>query len=459
MGVRLGLADLGDLLVRAIPIYRQERLGARDPLASAIDLFLLQGSIPGAELESLFGPGDQAALTRAGILEGRGGAVRALVSLYPVGTDLIFSDHACPQLEPEGGPTVPHDQVMYVGTDSRWLARATVRKPIPSALDLCCGSGVQALLAAAHATRVTAVDINPRAVRCTAFNAKAAGIQNLEALQGDLYGPVGSRCFDLITANPPFVPAPEQEVGYRDGGPSGEDVLGRIIEGLPRHLARGGMAQIVTEIGEREGESLEPRIRQWLGDAPMDVHVARLRFNPIQTYAIGHAHGEDHASFLHSVGRWAANLRTHAYSGVASVLMAFQWSEAPWYRLDEAHPPTRGAGPELEGLFAAERLARNPALRDRLQFGTVGRVGPVALSEHQVVGAPVPPVLQAHLLGQAMTIDHSLDRLQLDLLKGLDRPLATQDLLGAAAEASVPGEAVLDALVSLLRKGFLQQVS
>jgi hypothetical protein len=43
---RLELVDLTDLQWRALPIYRQEQLAVRDPLALAIDLFLLQGAIP-----------------------------------------------------------------------------------------------------------------------------------------------------------------------------------------------------------------------------------------------------------------------------------------------------------------------------------------------------------------------------------------------------------------------------
>src|ERR1035438_705021 len=124
---RLGLADLNDLQVRAIPIYRQERLRERDLLASAIDLFLLQGAVLKAEVDQLFDPSAQEALGRAGILEADGEQVRARISLYPVGSELIFSDHACPQLERDGSSTVPHDQVMYVGTDSRGLSRMTQR--------------------------------------------------------------------------------------------------------------------------------------------------------------------------------------------------------------------------------------------------------------------------------------------------------------------------------------------
>jgi len=451
---RLGLEDINDFQMKALPIYRAE-LGPRDPLAAAIELFLLEGGLQAGELDRLLAPEHQETLVRAGILARDGAAVRALASLYPVGRDLVFSDHAWPQLV-SGRAAVPHDQVMYVGTDSRWLARATVRRPVAAALDLCCGSGVHALLAAAHADRATAVDINPRAVRCTACNARIAGLANVEALQGDLYAPVGDRRFGLITANPPFVPAPAQEVGYRDGGPSGEEVQRRIVAGLPAHLAPGGIAQIVTELGERDGEPLEARLRRWLGDAPMAIHVLRLRTHSARAYALGHADGEDQDALLASVADWAGNLRRQGYDRIASVLLAFQWSGAPWSREDHGQPPRREAGAEVEAIFQAERLARDPALTARLKSGRVARTGPVALLDASALGGTAPPTAQARLAGQAMPVDHDLPPMERDLLGCLEHPAATADLLAVAARTSVPETAVLEALVALVRKGFIR---
>lgn len=453
---RLGLADLNDLNLKARPIYRQERLQARDPLDCAIELLLLQGALRAAEVDRLFQPSDQEQLVKAGVLELRDGLIQATASLYPVGRNLIFSDHACPQLSLGGDARVPQDGVMYVGTDSRWLARATVRTPVARALDLCCGSGIQALLAAGHAEQVTAVDLNPRAVRCSAFNARAAGLRNLACLQGDLYAPVGDRSFDLITANPPFVPAPAQEVGFRDGGPSGEDVQRRIVAGLARHLAPGGMAQIVTEVGEREGEPLETRVRAWLQGAPMDLQILRLRVHPAQVYALGHADGEDGRTLMVSVGRWAANLKAQGYDRIVSVLLAFQWSAQPWTRVDEAEPPRRDAGSELASLFQAERLARDPGLEARLRLGSVARSGPVALREARALGAPQTLAsIQARRLGQAMPIEYFLDPLERDLLGCLDTPMPTADLLALGTQAGLAEAQVLEALIALLRKGLL----
>jgi len=354
---RLGLSDLNDLRWRALPIYREEQLAVRDVLASAIDLFLLQGAIPADELNRLFDNDDRDVLIRAGILainEKR--VARARASLFPVGDRLVFSDHAWPMLPHPGHANVPYDQVMSIGADSRWLARVTMRRPVGAALDLCTGSGVHALLAASHSQQVFAVDINPRAAQCTRFNVLASGATNVEVVVGNLFEPVSGGLFDLITANPPFVPSPVNSILYRDGGHTGEDVQRQVVAGLPHHLAPGGIAQIVTELGERDDETISDRLRGWLGGAPMDIHILRLRVHTAASYAIGHAEGDyDYGNFLDSVHDWAGNLRTQSYSRIVSVLLTFQWSEPafgpPWTRSEESQPPLSDAGTEVETIF------------------------------------------------------------------------------------------------------------
>jgi hypothetical protein len=458
---RLGLSDICDLQWRAQPIYREEHLAVRDELASAIDLFLLQGAIPTSELNRLFDESTRAVLLRVGILsiDEQGGA-RANASLFPVGDRLVFSDHAWPKLPHPGCPDVPHDQVMSVGADSRWLARATVRRPVGAALDLCTGSGVHALLAASHARRVLAVDINPRAARCTRFNAQASGAANVEVAVGNLFEPVGGERFDLITANPPFVPSPVNAYLFRDGGRSGEDVQRHIVAGLPLHLAPGGIAQIVTEFGESDAAPLADRLRAWLGDAPMDIHILRLRAYSATNYAIGHADGDyDFGVFLDSVHEWAANLRTQGYTRIVSVLLAFQWSDPacgePWTRSDETQPPLGEAGAEVEAILSAEHLTRNPHLRELLERGRVRRAGPIGLMESRMLGSDLRANARAQLLGTSLPLVHWLESAERELLVLLEEPLAMPELLERARGRNLGKEAVFAAVGSLIRRGLV----
>jgi methylase of polypeptide subunit release factors len=446
IGDRLGLDDIADLKWRSVPVHRLENLTNRDALVLAIDLFLLQGALQGHEVDQLFSDSEREALIRSGLLTiDEQGVARSRASLYPVGHRLIFSDHAWPELPHPGAVNVPYDQVMGIGRDSRDLARCTIRRPFRTALDLCTGSGIHALLAAAHTERVLAVDINQRAVNCTRFNADVSGSTNLEAALGDLFEPARGERFDLITANPPFVPSPLSTLGFRDGGNSGEDIQKRIIAGLPHYLSPGGIAQVVTEIGERGDESLVHRLREWLGGAPMDIHILRLSEHSVARYAIGHAQGEAYQEFLDSIHEWASNLRAQGYTRVVSLVITFQWSDAtfgrPWERMDEAPPPQREAGPEIDAIFLAERLTRHLDFETEIKGSWLRRNGQIGLLDAQMLGSDVPSRAKATLLGQALKIEHQLDPVEREILCRMEEPIAVRELTGA-----------LGAVRSLLRR-------
>lgn len=459
---RLGMADLTEIRWRALPIYREEQLAARDPLASAIDLFLLQGAIPLTELDVLFPRADQEVLVRAGILlRDEGGSARARASLYPVGDRLVFSDHAWPSLPHPGSAIVPSDHVMSIGTDSHWLARATVRRQVGRALDLCTGSGIHALLASAHSQRVHAVDINPRAAQCTRFNIQTSGATNIEVRVGDLYEPVRGERYDLITANPPFVPSPRDLIQYRDGGRSGEDIQRRIIAGLPQFLAPGGMAQMVTELGERGDEPLADRLREWLGGAPMDIHILRLSEHSPSNYAIGHADGdESYETLLNSVHDWASNLKRQGYTRVVSVLLAFQWSDSalglPWTRSETPQSLHATAGSEVEAAFLAERAWRKSNLHGLLETERISRAGPIALLEARVLGHKAhTTTFQAQLLGKALPVLQKLDSVEREILLLIENPLTISELLPLAERLKLEKEVIMTAIGSLIRRGLV----
>ena len=73
-------------------------------------------------------------------------------------------------------------------------------------LDLGCGYGVIGLVAAKLRpdARVTMVDINERATKLAAANARANGITNIEVLTGDAPQVLGEQRFDVVLCNPPI---------------------------------------------------------------------------------------------------------------------------------------------------------------------------------------------------------------------------------------------------------------
>jgi len=130
---------------------------------------------------------------------------------------------------------------------SRLLADALQQCPAANVLDIGCGSGLLALVAARTADRVVGVDIDPAAVEASRYNAAANGVRNVVFLLGNMYAPVVGEKFDLIVCNPPLYPtsnrlAPDlPQTVFRslcdDCSPS--FMIG-LIAGLPRHLTSTG---------------------------------------------------------------------------------------------------------------------------------------------------------------------------------------------------------------------------
>jgi release factor glutamine methyltransferase len=127
-------------------------------------------------------------------------------------------------------------------------------------LDVCTGSGLIAVTAAlAGARSVCAVDVSLRAVLTTRLNARLNGVR-VEALRGDMLAAVPGRRFDVIAANPPYLPSAHDELPahgtarHTEAGDSGRLLLDRLIADAPGHLRPGGLLLVThsSVIGEQE---------------------------------------------------------------------------------------------------------------------------------------------------------------------------------------------------------------
>jgi release factor glutamine methyltransferase len=117
-------------------------------------------------------------------------------------------------------------------------------------LDVFTGSGVLALCAARLGARsVTAIDVSRRAQITVGINARRNGVR-VRALRGDLFAPVKGESFDLIVANPPYLPGNEMlprrgAARAWEGGPDGRLLVDRFLQEAPRHVRAGGSVLIV----------------------------------------------------------------------------------------------------------------------------------------------------------------------------------------------------------------------
>jgi ribosomal protein L3 glutamine methyltransferase len=131
---------------------------------------------------------------------------------------------------------------------------------VRSALDLCTGSGSLAILIARAfpRVRVDAVDISTAALALTRANvARHRMGGRVRVVQSDMFAALHGKRYDLIVANPPYVPGPVMRrlpPEYRwepaialAGGADGLDFVRRIIAASRRHLNPGGW--LVVEVG------------------------------------------------------------------------------------------------------------------------------------------------------------------------------------------------------------------
>jgi release factor glutamine methyltransferase len=156
------------------------------------------------------------------------------------------------------------------------LARTARCSMSARVLDLCTGSGCVAITLAAErpTLRIDAVDLSADAIAVARENAIRLGaVFPIRWLLGDLFAPIrGSAAasadaegYDLMTANPPYIPESEIATLPADirafephaalsGGADGLEVTRRIVREAPRFLGASGV--LAVEIGSGQGDQV-----------------------------------------------------------------------------------------------------------------------------------------------------------------------------------------------------------
>ncbi len=142
-------------------------------------------------------------------------------------------------------------------------------------LDLCCGSGCLAILAALAFPRakIDAVDLSAGALALARRNVATHRLGDRITLhRGDLFKPLQGQRYDLIISNPPYVDAggmAKLPAEFRHeprmalaAGDDGLDLVHRILAEAPNHLTKSG--GLVCEIGR--------------GRPPLEAAYPRLPF-------------------------------------------------------------------------------------------------------------------------------------------------------------------------------------
>ncbi len=170
------------------------------------------------------------------------------------------------------------DASVYVGPDSLTLAaNLPWSRGMTRCLDLCTGSGIQAILMAATAEEVVAVELNEQAVQAARFNAVLNNVADrVQVIGGNLYDVAPAGPCDLIVSNPPFLPVPAG-VHHAMCGHGGEDglvILRPLLLGIPHRLSEAGMALVYAEgVGDAEGPFARALLADVARSDAMDIDI------------------------------------------------------------------------------------------------------------------------------------------------------------------------------------------
>ncbi len=195
---------------------------------------------------------------------------------------------------PEPAISVAHN-VYQPQEDSRLLVDAMHHSaliPGRRVLDLCTGSGYVAIAAAEMGcASVTAFDICPYAVGCCGTNAALAGVA-VDVREGSWMDAIELAPFDVVMANPPYVPTPPGDDSASicaSAGPSlawnagadGRLILDPLCEVAPKLLCDGGSLLLVHSAIAGVQQSLD-RLK-WAGMAAEVVASKWIPFGPVMS--------------------------------------------------------------------------------------------------------------------------------------------------------------------------------
>lgn len=169
------------------------------------------------------------------------------------------------------GVLIPRPDTETVVENVLQLSRNQPGFESPRVLDLCTGSGCIACAIAHHVktSTVVATDQSDTAIAVATANVERLGLsERVVVRQGDLFAAledmVDAQPFNLIVANPPYIPSSEIEkldrnvrdyepIEALDGGLDGLILHRRIIAGAAERLVDGG--RVYLEIQFDQGEA------------------------------------------------------------------------------------------------------------------------------------------------------------------------------------------------------------
>lgn len=441
-----------DAMRQPLILRMLERRGDRAALFARI--FSYDDLVPESDLNAALGEPLAGALLEAGLLarSASPGALGATCRLMPFEDLWLLCDR------PEAGA----DAVMGPGGTTSEFARLLPDRLLGSVLDLGCGAGSLALLAARRgASPVCGTDLNPRAVAMALLNARLNGIA-AEFLAGDGYAPVAGRRFARVLSQPPYViqPPGTPAVTFLHGGEAGDAVSSRVLGGAAAHLEPGAIAMVLLDVPLGGGEPLEQRLRRMVGSAALDLCAIVAAGLPPAVQAAAYAMIED-PHFGDTYARAARRYADHfdatgvrEFRHVVVVLRAPVGNAgAALTALLPVHALPRQAGRRADDVLAALRLA---AVDDATLLASAVSASPWArfIQERATPVLEEEPDYRVRPEQAGLALDQELSAASLLLLEKLGGAAHVAAAVAAyAAEIEEAPEAVRAAVLEFVRRG------
>jgi release factor glutamine methyltransferase len=171
------------------------------------------------------------------------------------------------------------DTELLVERGLKWLRAHPGRR---LACDVGTGSGCIAVALASNTPDLTVVasDLAREALQVARLNAQRHGVQGrVHCLQADLIPSTG-KPFDLVCANLPYIPSetlrtldiyPREPALALDGGMDGLELIRRLLQMAPGHIAPGGA--LLLEIEALEGQTAIDLGRESFPEADIHLHA------------------------------------------------------------------------------------------------------------------------------------------------------------------------------------------
>jgi hypothetical protein len=446
----LGMAASPELNLRPTEMPKlARRAGSGRPLDVLVRLLLLGATVGADEFAAAIAPAEPEDWRRLGLVEIGPNGVRALLAILPFQDIRIAAD------QPAAPGSRRPEFVMGTSASTVALAQMTIRRPVDRALDMACGSGVHALLAASHAKTVVGIDLNARAVNLARFNAAINGMGHVTFEEGDFFGPVEGQRFDLIVANPPFVISPETDYLFRDAGRRGDEVSAWLARTMPTYLNEGGFAQMMCNWAISKGQGPSDRLAAWVEGIGCDSWMIRLGTSPIDVYTTDWLEAEVGANLeLARVkfDRWMSYFTELGIEAIGYGMLTLRRREGanPWLRFDDS-PSTNGScGPDILRGFALRDFLTDHA-RDEDLLAVRLRLNPqVRWEQHLKPTAESWEVLSGRVrLASGLGFAGAIDPAGFELLNRSRGNLTLAEVLTEVAAA-------VDADLEEVRPGFLE---